>query len=332
MSPPLPLHGGDLALARKRWGEPRDGWLDLSTGINPWPYPVPALAPELWQRLPDSHLDFALRQAAATRYGAATPDHVLAAGGSGALIAALPRLFEQKQSVIILGPTYREHQNAWAGSGHTVVMLNDPAALGDCTVLVAVTPNNPDGRMIDPRHLAAWAEKLAARGGLLVVDEAFMDLYPGQSVAGLGLPSTVVLRSFGKFYGLGGLRLGFAIAAKPLLDRLSRILGAWPVSGPAMEIGRMALEDEAWATRTRAALKEQTTQFHELLSASGLHRAGGTDLFTLIRHADAHSLWDRLGRGGILTRAFAHDPGLLRVGLPGSDEDMDRLGAALAES
>lgn len=328
---PLPVHGGDVALAAKRWGTPRAGWLDLSTGINPWPYAVPPLNFALWHHLPDSAADLALRQAAQRRYGAEAPDHVLTAGGSSAVIAALPRLFDSPQSVTILGPTYKEHQNAWAGAGHTVVMLTDSPSLGDCTVLVAVTPNNPDGRLIDRRQLASWAAELSDRGGLLVVDEAFMDVSPEHSVAQLGLPSTVVLRSFGKFYGLAGLRLGFAIAAKPLLDRLSRILGPWPISGPAMEIGRIALNDDAWALAARANLRAQTDRLAAMLSASGIHRVGGTDLFTLIRHSDAHGLWDRLGHHGILTRAFAHDPRVLRIGLPGSDADMERLRAALAD-
>ena len=230
-------HGGDINSARLAFPGAPEPWLDLSTGINPVPYPVGALDPGLWTRLPAPAEIAALEQAAAARYGAPAA-HVVAAPGAQALIQWLPRLFPAP-AVAIPGPTYGGHATAWRAAGARVVDRVQPGAPA-----VIVNPNNPDGRRYSPAELRG----MAAQASLLVVDEAFADF----DAASAAPPEAVVLRSFGKAYGLAGVRLGFAIARPEIAATIRAALGAWAVSGPAVEIGRRALADAAWlAARPR---------------------------------------------------------------------------------
>lgn len=324
---PLPIHGGDLAAAEARWGRPRAGWLDLSTGINPWPYPIPPLPPEAWTRLPGAAEDAALRVAAARRYGAPAADRVLAGPGTSALIQALPRT-RAPGRVAVVAPTYGEHARAWAAAGHQVTEVPSLDA-AEAEVIVVVNPNNPDGRAIAPETLLDLALRQAAKGGLLLVDEAFGDMTPALSVAPALRPGLAVLRSFGKFYGLAGLRLGFLLAEPALRDAVAAQLGPWPVSGPALGVGRAALDDDAWAEATQARLQRETAALDAVLERAGLGLIGGTTLFRLFSHPQASALYDRLGRAGILVRAFETHPDRLRFGLPADAEGRERLAAAL---
>lgn len=322
--PPLPAHGGDIEAAEQRWGRPAHGWLDLSTGINPWPYPVGHLAAEIWHRLPGAAQQAHLRAAAAAAFGC-RPDQVLAGPGSSALITALARIFPPGR-VAVVSPTYGEHAAAWTAAGHAVAEVGVPADGAGAQVVVVVNPNNPDGRS----HAAEAVTALCQRFALVVVDEAFVEATPALSVAGRIRPGLVVLRSFGKFHGLAGLRLGFCLAEPDVLARLAAQLGPWPVSGPALAIGATALEDKVWAEATRAHLAHAAQRLGTVLTESGLHRLGGTALFQLVEHPDAPALYDRLGRAGILVRAFAQRPTWLRLGLPGSEAALDRLRKALS--
>jgi len=253
---------------------------------------------------------------------------VVAGSGSQALIQALPRITSPSEAAI-LGPTYGEHARAWKAAGHRVREIAGLEDIGDASVVVAVNPNNPDGRTIAPERLLDLAGRLAARGGLLVVDEAFCDERPDLSLTHRVRSGLVVLRSFGKFFGLAGLRLGFAVAAKDMAARLAGHLGPWPVSGPALEIGTAALADRAWSAATIARLTEAAARLDAILTGAGLDVPGGTFLFRLARHADAPMLYERLGRAGILVRAFAHRGDILRFGLPGSPAGEQRLDKAL---
>ena len=316
-----------MAAATARWGQPEEGWLDLSTGINPHPYPLPPLTAETWTRLPDAADELALRHAAAARYGAVDADGILAAPGTSALIQALPRT-RTPSEVVILAPTYGEHAAAWSIAGHRVRSATDLTAIGDARQVVVVNPNNPDGRLVPPAELKILASRLTDKGGLVVVDEAFADGVAGASVLpDLGeIPEgLVVLRSFGKFYGLAGLRLGFAVAAPSRLATLAAQFGPWAVAGPALAIGRQALSDDAWVNATGRQLIEAAARLDRLLAEAGLTVLGGTPLFRLAAHTDAHALWHRLGAAGILVRAFPDRPTLLRFGLPAEEAGWARL-------
>ena len=310
------VHGGDLGKVRHRFPDAPLPWIDLSTGINPVPYPVPPLPEDSWTRLPMREAEEALLAAAAARYGVRDPAAIVAAPGTQALIQLLPRLVP-KSRVAILGPTYEEHALCWAAEGHTLVE-------GDADVTVVVNPNNPTGRLLTPAELRN-------RRGLLVVDEAFMDFLPPEASLAADLPpETIVLRSFGKAYGLAGVRLGFAIGAKGLIDRLKHMFGPWAVSGPALEIGRRALDDSAWLQTSATRLDADCRRLDGLLAGAGCEFVGGTALFRLFNHHDAGGMVARLGRLGIHVRAFPKQPTWLRFGLPASDAAFARLATAVA--
>ena len=316
-------HGGDLGAAIRRHGGAEADWIDLSTGINRSPWPAPPLAPGLLHRLPRAE-DFAAAEAAALgAYGAAPGAACLALAGAQAAIQLLPRLVPPGRAAI-LAPTYNEHAAAFRAAGWQVEETSDPAALAGAAAAVVVNPNNPDGRRHAPAALAALAETV----GLLVVDESFADPTPELSLCPhLGRPGLLVLRSLGKFYGLAGLRLGFALGAPADIARLAELAGPWAVSGPALALGAAALADAAWAEATRARL---ATEAHRLDALVPWPLVGGTALFRTYDTPDAPAAQARLARARIWTRAFPWSPRWLRLGLPGTEPERTRLAAALA--
>lgn len=326
----LPVHGGDLSAAEARFGRPAEGWLDLSTGINPHPYPIPPIPDNAWLRLPGDDAMAGLAEAACRCYGVADPASLVAAPGTQALIQWLPRLV-RVQRVTVVGPTYGEHAAAWTAAGHEVTVCEDETIDPASSVVVLVNPNNPDGHRYDPDGLVALAGALREQGGLLVVDEAFADTAPELSVAGRIVPGLVVLRSFGKFFGLAGLRLGFAIADPEMAAALRAALGPWCVSGPAAAVGAQALADDAWIAATRRRLRADAAALDDLLAEAHIPSIGGTDLFRLSAASRAWLLYDHLGSRGILVRPFGYNPRWLRFGLPAGPLQRERLRRALAE-
>jgi cobalamin biosynthetic protein CobC len=328
---PEPLnHGGDLAAARRTFPNAPEPFIDLSTGINPHPYPVPELSSALFEQLPDRATLRALAAVAARAYGAPSADHVLPAPGTQILLPNVSMLVAPGRAAI-LRTTYAEHARAAELAGHSIAEVTDAGELEAAQLAIVVNPNNPDGRIVDRAALLKIASALQRHGGLLVVDESFADVAPrGASLAGdVGRGNIVVLRSFGKFFGLAGLRLGFAIAAPSLLDRLEAVLGPWAVAGPALFIGEKALADQAWKDQTLVRLVEAAARLDELLKDAGLEVAGGTSLYRLTRSPEAEQLFTRLGRSGILVRHFSEEPTWLRWGLPRSENDWRRLADAL---
>lgn len=327
------LHGGDLDGARAAFPAAPGPWVDLSTGINPWPYPLPPVPSDAWTRLPGRAEEEALRAAAAACYGAPSAELVAAASGSQALIQLLPRLLPPGR-VAVVEPTYAEHARCWALAGHEVRSVEGADILAQDVlaqdVLIVVNPNNPDGRILPPGRLLELAQAQAARGGWLVVDEAFADMEPERSVARFaGRPGLVVLRSFGKFFGLAGLRLGIALAPAKLAAGLRDAIGPWAVSGPGLSIATAAFADGEWIARTRGMLDDAMARLHRLLSGAGLTVIGGTALFCLVEDPRAPDLYRALGEAGILVRRFERRPDWLRFGLPGPEESWQRLSVAL---
>lgn len=324
-------HGGDLSEAIRRHGGTPDTWLDLSTGINPWPWPIADLPASVWHRLPGRDEEAALIAAARKAYRVPERVTIIPAPGTQALIQWLPRLAEPG-AVAIVGPTYGEHAASWAAGGHEVIDVSSLDRLPETSRhAVVVNPNNPDGRVTDRATLMQAAARLAQRGGFLVIDESFADLDPEIGAADLyaDLP-VVILRSFGKFFGLAGVRLGFALAPPPIATRIVEALGPWAVSGPAIAVGRAALSDTHWASETRRIVQAQARSLDAVLVAAGLAVIGGTALFRLVRHAQARELHEALARRHIWCRSFEESPDLLRFGLPPDRTALDRLAEALA--
>jgi cobalamin biosynthesis protein CobC len=324
-------HGGGLAAARRLFTDAPEPFIDLSTGINPYSYPLPELPPDLFTRLPDPQALAAVAALSAQTYGAPSPSHVVPAPGTQILLPLVAALVAPGRAAV-LTPTYREHARAAALAGHAVTEIADLGAAREAMLAIVSNPNNPDGRLFDKDELIALAKRLASRGGLLIVDEAFMDIGPrdGSLAGAVERHAIVVLRSFGKFFGLGGVRLGFALAPPPLASRLAATLGPWAVSGPALAIGATALADRAWIEQTRTRLIATADRLKALLLNARLEIAGGTALFQLVRSPAAADLFHHLGRAGILVRSFAEHPSWLRFGLPGTEAAWTRLQIAVA--
>jgi len=326
------VHGGELSAARRLFPDAPEPFIDLSTGINPNPYPLPLLPAELFARLPEADALAALAAIAAKTYGAPSAAHVVPAPGTQILLPLAAGLVRPGRAAI-LAPTYSEHARTAALAGHAVTEVGGIAALADAEFALVTNPNNPDGRLLAKDDLLAVAKKLHARGGVLMIDEAFMDVGPpGASLAAeVSRGNIIVLRSFGKFFGLAGVRLGFALAAPPLAARLAARLGPWAVSAPALAVGAQALADRTWIETTQRRLAQAAARLDAILTASGLDIAGGTTLFRLARTAAASELFHHLGRAGILTRAFPEHAAWLRFGLPGGEQDWRRLQIAMAD-
>lgn len=320
-------HGGDISGARAGYGEPVGGWLDLSTGINPIAYPFAQPDARYWRRLPQVADEVALLDAARTAYGVPAGCAICTAPGTQSLIQLIPRL-RPKANVAIVGPTYSEHAIAWVREGGTVRIVEGPDVASEANVLVVVNPNNPTCVRLRPNDLLARTARMRDAGGLLVVDEAFADVDPSISlIPSSTSPGLVILRSFGKFYGLGGLRLGFAIGHPEDIKRLTGWLGPWATPGPALAIGRQALADDPWAEAARKTIGRASTDLEAILATSGLDVVGNAGLFVLTRHPRAREIHHALATRGIWVRRFDDQPAWLRFGLPG--EHIDRFATAL---
>lgn len=319
-------HGGNLRDAAHRYGRPLAEWIDLSTGINPHWYPVPATCPNAWHRLPEP--DPALAAAACAYYGAPA---MLPVAGTQAAIQALPRL-RAPCRVVVAAPSYAEHAHHWGQHGHSLrqvpyAQLNE--AVNDCEVLVVCNPNNPTGARISSEQLQAWRTRLAARGGWLVVDEAFGDTDDAASLgAQTGQPGLIVLRSVGKFFGLAGLRLGFVAAQPALLTALASMLGPWTVSGPAQQVALAALSDTGWQQAMRVRLQGEGERLRRLLAQHDI-ASSGCALFQWWPEARAEDLHRHLAERGIWVRLFRHAARGIRLGLPSDEPAWQQLEQAL---
>ncbi len=328
-------HGGRLRAAASAHGIPVGDWLDLSTGINPHGWALTAdlrIPAEVWTRLPED--GDGLVAAAQPYYGTA---QLLPVAGSQAAIQTLPRL-RAPCRVAVMQPGYAEHAHAWQRAGHQVTAWraenHAPEHLDAIDVLVLMQPNNPTGWRCDSAQLLDWHARLAARGGWLIVDEAFIDATPQHSLAAqASLPGLIVLRSLGKFFGLAGARVGFVMGDAAIRSALAELLGPWPIAGPARWIAAQALADTTWQVAARLQLAAASQRLAALLAAHGLAPAGGCALFQWLRTPEALQIQQQLARRAILVRRFNADAAAespsLRFGLPAGEENWQRLAAAL---
>ncbi|MFD1694097.1 threonine-phosphate decarboxylase CobD [Roseibium aestuarii] len=332
-------HGGDLGEAIAQFGGTPDSWLDLSTGINPHPYPVEGiLKPDDWTRLPSEAALRSLRQAARKAYSIPRSQALAVTPGTQVIISLLPDALPLGP-LHLLGPTYSSHSQNWNQAGrevHEALSWHDLLAAMKRLPghVLLVNPNNPDGRSFKPQALIALAEHLAQSGHYLIVDEAFADCVPQVSV----LPhlenqhNILVLRSFGKFFGLAGVRLGFLVGPDKICGALTLTLDTWAVNGPALAIGARALGDTAWQATTRERLHHDMKRLTLTLEHGGLSLLGHVPLFALFEHPRAHQLHAALARRGIWTRRFDHTPNWLRFGLPPKTADLNRLSTSLIDA
>lgn len=318
-------HGGNIDAARAEFGGAPEAWIDLSTGINRAPYPDLACPPEAWQALPMQADLTRLHTIAARAYG--TNAAILATSGATAPIQMIPQTLPTGRAAI-LGPTYNEHAASARAQGWDVAEVSRVADLKGADLAILVNPNNPDGRTHDPAALL----DLAGSVGTLVVDESFADVAPRLSLAPAPRrpDNLIVLRSFGKFFGLAGLRLGFVLGADDRIARLRDMAGPWPVSGPAIQIGARALADTSWISDTRSRLAREALKLDAMAAQRGWRLEGGTDLFRLYQTPDAASAQRALATHRIWSRIFPWSSRLIRLGLPAGAQEWARVAEAFA--
>ncbi len=325
---PFAVHGGRIDLARALFGG-RD-WLDLSTGISPWAYPVD-IPLQAFTRLPSPD-DLALLESHAAEYFGSDPAVTVAVPGSDLGLRLIGQMLGAQRPAAVV-PGYSGHTAMWPQA--CVAARSDPddlmAAAGTCDAIVLARPGNPGGEIIDKHLLQGMAERLAARGGWLIVDEAFAEADPALSLAASGWRNLIVVRSFGKFAGLAGLRLGFVLAPTDLSARLRQHLGDWPISGPAVAAGLAFYRDTTWQSAQRQRLAESAERLDRVLRDAGLAITASTPFFRTCGTRDAWQLFPHLAHYRILTRPFADDPARLRIGLPEDEIATRQLALALSE-
>ena len=332
MSAPRIAHGGGIAAAAARFGGRPEDWLDLSTGINPNPVAIPPVDIAAWHRLPDRHRQDEARAAAARYYGT-SKGLPLPVPGTQSVIQLLPRLVAAGRRAAVLVPTYGEYARVLGNAGLPVDCVGSLDEVTDAHgLVVAVNPNNPDGRLFPRDALLALHARVSAAGGLLVVDEAFGDMRPEGCIAPLAgdaMPGLLVFRSFGKFFGLAGLRLGFVVGETAVLDRIEDGLGPWAVSGPALTIATKLMASDT--SSVRRDIEQRKVALDRALAAAGLTVVGGTGLFSLVAHERAAAIHEGLCRHHILVRPFDYNARWLRFGLAPDAAADARLAVAVGD-
>lgn len=324
------FHGGRLGEAIARFGSGDAPWIDLSTGINPHGWPGADSLSIDWQTLPDAGALADLEAAAAACFGT-TAAYVCAVPGTEIGLRMLDDMLPGP--AIHAQPSYRTHGEMIPRSQG--VAWDNLAGTEEASIILA-NPNNPDGRITPPAMLLGWLEARQRAGNAcwLVVDEAFADADPDCSLAAQvdDGQRLIVFRSFGKFFGLAGVRLGFVLGPRTLIAQYRRRLGSWPLSAPALAIGTAAYRDAAWISAMRISLRQAADSLDAVLARRGVRAIGACPLFRLIETADASALFDHLARRAILTRPFDYAPHWLRLGLPADGAALDRLDEALADA
>ncbi|MGD9599006.1 MAG: threonine-phosphate decarboxylase CobD [Steroidobacteraceae bacterium] len=323
-------HGGKVDAASGLFPVAPRPWIDLSTGISPWSYPHDNLPPAAFTRLPESALVAELESAAADAFGVRDARQVVAVPGTDLALRLLEPVFPNRR-VAVVRPGYSGHLLAWKQSAVVEIAAGElESAAKSKDLVVLANPNNPDGRVIAPDRLRDVAGRLAARNGTLIVDEAYADVSPEISLCAEVDDSLLILRSFGKFFGLAGVRLGFVVTSATRAAFFRQLVGDWPVCGPAAHVGIAAYRDERWQSEQRERLKNSGARLDALLDRSGFELMGGTSLYRLARCENADTLFRRCASRGILIRPFKEDPRLVRVGLPADENQWERLRGALA--
>ncbi|WP_019960822.1 threonine-phosphate decarboxylase CobD [Woodsholea maritima] len=323
-------HGGLLDAMKRDFAHAPQPWLDLSTGINPWPYALGPLHPDSLTHLPTETAKAQCLGAMAQAWQAKATSITLIPG-SELIIRLLPNLIAPRR-VALTRPMYSDHERIWRRAGVEIVIADDPLdAVDDVDLVVICNPNNPDGRAWSREDLRAARVRLAKRGGFLLLDEAYGDLDEGRSLCPeAGAQGLLILRSTGKFYGLAGLRLGAFLAPPAIQAALEAYLGFWSVSGPALEAGARLYQDLDWQAQMRRRLAETCSMMDAALESVGIKAVTGSDLFRYLTLDKAHAVWQHLAEAGIYTRRFNGDDHHLRLGLC-AGADLDRLVQALAD-
>jgi len=327
-------HGGQLSKVTQSLGLDTEDWLDLSTGISPFSYPIPLIPEAVWRELPEQK--HSLLRAAQDYYAV---KQLLVTSGSQAVIQKLPLLWDKKPAsqtkVLVPEIGYKEHEKSWSDAGFEVEryqQLPGENQLYENCILIVINPNNPSGKKLELRCLRALQKQINKLNGWLIVDEAFIDVYPkSDSIMPFASDDGIfVLRSIGKFFGLAGIRVGFVSCHSYWLNKLDDLFGPWPVNGPALYIVEKALANESWQKAQRKRLSSSTTRLINLLMVSfpnSIESISGTDLFVTLKHPQAVKIFQTLCNQKIYIR-LCDDKQAIRIGIP-NNQDFKRFAEGL---
>jgi cobalamin biosynthetic protein CobC len=329
----LPRHGGNLKYAIEQYGGTYKDWIDLSTGISPWVYPIPEITDGIWRELPPPVT--ALEHVAASYY-LTQADRICVTPGSQLAIRILPTLIQhQRVAIPLIG--YQEHRYAWDNAKHSVFIYQDIEELknlitsGKVDSAVLINPNNPSNELVSKEEVLEMASLLK---GLLIVDEAFADFRSNSVASNNQYNNLIVIRSIGKFFGLAGARIGFLIGQHSIINQLKTLFTPWSVNAPAQFIAQTALADTIWQNKQSARITQQASELEAFLlsfiqgnsldlecRSNGLFTSlFGPDLSIKLLHqflAD-NQIWARIGDTFTITRELNREPqNWLRLSLPG---------------
>jgi threonine-phosphate decarboxylase len=355
-----PTHGGNVHKVAREQGIPIDRIVDFSASINPLGPPIVGLrairsALKQIVHYPDPDC-WKLRQELAQQCGIHS-DMILVGNGSTDLIHLLPRAFTMK-SALIMGPTFEEYARALIAAGSSVHYVHARREEGfrppvekvlrqlsskrtrfDAVFLC--NPNNPTGQVVSRQIVRELVEVVDRQEGWFIVDEAFIDFCPKQSVVSMlsAHPRMIVLRSLTKFYALPGLRIGYLVGACKVVDRLKGLQPSWSVNSLAQAAFHTVLRNHAYGTQSRDFMKHERSRFmHGLRSLFGVRVYASAANFVLIEvpaWTCAGEVTDRLASERLLVRNCSTFPGLnaqmIRIAIRTAKENR-RLIAALGAS
>ena len=327
-------HGGQLERIKKQNPKQTLEWIDLSTGISPYSYPMVEDASNSVSSLPQQHE--VLEQAACDYYGVA---QLLVTPGSMWSIQNLPMMRKlhyanDSRPVLIPGQGFNEHQKAWQSWGFDIELYDScptERQLRAAQACVVINPNNPTGHMLEPKKLLEMLNVLSKAQAWLVVDEAFIDSTENLSVSRVSLRSVdnlIVLKSFGKYFGLPGLRVGALIAPSQILATSKRLLNEWSISSAAQSIAIRAWKDTQWQLGANEKLRVSGNRLHDLLNKLG-YKTQGTHFFQTHYSPHACALYIFLLAQGIYIRLLDDESGV-RFGLPRHENHWQRIERALS--
>ncbi|ORM72937.1 histidinol-phosphate transaminase [Pantoea wallisii] len=328
----------------RRLGGNGDVWLNA----NEFPLPVPfELSQQTLNRYPECQPKQVIERYAA--YAGVTPEQVLVSRGADEGIELLMRAFCEpgKDAILFCPPTY----GMYSVSAETIGIeyrtvpalenwqLNLPAIaeqLDGVKVVYLCSPNNPTGNLInqdDIRQLLA----MTAGKALVVADEAYIEFCPDATLAGWlqAFPHLVILRTLSKAFALAGLRCGFTLANKPVIDLLMKVIAPYPLATPVADVAGQALSEQGIALMRQhvAELNANRAWLCEQLPPLGVVQQvfPSETNYILARFSDSPKVFKTLWDQGIILRDQNKNPGLagcLRISI-GTRKECERLIAAL---
>ncbi|MDI9219870.1 histidinol-phosphate transaminase [Pantoea sp. EA-12] len=331
-------------LSARRLGGNGDVWLNA----NEFPLPVPfELSQQTLNRYPECQPKIVIERYAA--YAGLSPEQVLTCRGADEGIELLMRAFCEpgKDAILFCPPTYGMYSVSAETIGieyRTVAaldnwQLNLPAIaeqLDGVKVVYMCSPNNPTGNLINPDDIRKLLDMTAGKA-LLVADEAYIEFCPEATLAGwlTEYPHLVILRTLSKAFALAGLRCGFTLANKPVIDLLMKVIAPYPLATPVADVAGQALSEQGIALMRQHVAELNANRawlFEQLSQLSMVQQVFPSETnYILARFTDSPKVFKTLWDQGIILRDQNKNPGLagcLRISI-GTRKECERLIAAL---